>query len=111
MPDQGQRIRIPGRNVAEVHVHCAAADHAQILDLVFMQPEVLKVGAARPEELLGHLLTAVFHRAAADGATQAALSGDDHPRPGSPWGGATAGHHGDQHCVLAAGQGVAQGGK
>lgn len=76
---QGKGLGIPCRDVLEIDVYVSAADHAQILHLVFAEPEVFHAGAFLVENGPGQLFASVLHGAAADGAGNAAVFGDEHP--------------------------------
>ena len=92
----------------EVHMNIAAADHAEIENFVFGQTEIFQTGALLPQHLGGHLLTAVLHGAAADGAVDAACVGDQHISARPAGSGAATGDDADQNGILAAGHSLIQ---
>ena len=77
----------------------AAADHADIPLRGLVQGELPDAGAALGQQLLAQLDAAALHRAAADGAHQAALRPHQHLCPGLPGGAAPVGDEGHQHRV------------
>ena len=94
---------IPCGDVLEIDVYISAADHAQVFHLVFAELKVFHAGAFLGENGPGQLFASVLHGAAADGAGNAAVFGDEHPGSCTPWGGAGTGDYGDQDSVLSLG--------
>ena len=98
---QSQNLPVSGWKIMKVHGDIPAADHPQILDIVFGQGKLVVPGLAFRQYLPGNLLRTVFHSAAADGTGDPALGSHQHPCPGSPGRGAGGGHDRDQNQVFS----------
>ena len=90
----------PSANL-EIHVHGPAADHAEVLHVVFRERKVMLAAALFLEHLFGQLLGLILHRAAAYGAADAPVFADQHPRTRAPRRRARGRYHRDEHQFLA----------
>lgn len=81
---QGKRFRVMAGDKAEEYIDGAAAYHAEILNVVLGEGKIVLAGGPVLQNLGCDLLRAVFHRAAAYGAVEAALRADEHPGSSPP---------------------------
>ena len=87
------------RDELEMGGNVAAADHTDVPLRGLVQGELPDAGAALVQQLPAQLDAAPLHRAAADGAHQAALRPHQHLCPGLPGRAAPVGDEGHQHRV------------
>ena len=87
--------------IVKVHIACTAADHTEILHIVFCQGEIVSQRGTFIQHLCGDLLGTVFYRTAADGTAETAAFADQHTGTGTPGGSAGGGDHRDQNQRLS----------
>ena len=104
-------LRVIGGDELHVHRHVAAADHADILHLVAMEPVLMDGAAAFLQQRFGLGDGIALHRAAADGAAQQSLFTHQHLGAAAPRRRAVIGDDGAQHRVVMLFHLIKQGGK
>ena len=86
----------------EIHHHGAAADHADVIDLIGRQTERLTIRRPRPEKLQRLLLRNALDRAAADGPERGAVREHRHLRARASGRRAGRGKNAAKHDVFSA---------
>ena len=99
-----ERLAVPAGDVPEIYLYVPAADHAEVLHVVFCKGEVVAPAFFLLKHLGRYVLGAVFHRAAAYRAADAPFPADKHPRAGPARRRARGGDHGNEHYVLPGGE-------
>ena len=100
--DQRRVLRAAMIEETEIHHHSAAADHADIIDLIGCQAERLTIRRPRPEKLQRLLLRNALDRAAADGPERGAVREHRHLRTRASGRRAGRGKNAAKHDVFSA---------
>ena len=94
-----------------MHRHIAAADHADILHLVPVEPVLVDGAAALLQKLFAQFNGLTLYRAAADGAAQQARLTHQHLGASPAGSGAVVGNDGAQHRIMVLFHLIEQGGE
>ena len=102
---------VVGGDELQVHRHIAAADHADILHLVPVEPVLVDGAAALLQKLFAQFNGLTLYRAAADGAAQQARLTHQHLGASPAGSGAVVGNDGAQHRIMVLFHLIEQGGE